>query len=1472
MQPASQCAPKTGQLPREEVQWLKTFYESTNGPGWLNQTGWDKAAADGWPDDIEPCPIRYSGSDGDSPVWVSAWAGIPSTPCAGQGAVDDPSTDQPKPWHLQSIGFDVGRLEVGMGPGTPNFCSGNNLTGALPSSFAALPELRDFFVSGQVPQCKASGAGNPCNPDFPEQGNCRAGIGYLSGDLPNEIAPLLVNFNLLYTHVTGTLPATLIGEACPLINFKINGARITGTIPSSWSPVPCAGMTTFGLMDTPVHGTLPANMFIGQQGQSTTKLENLFLEDTLLSGAIPRLPPSMKRLHVQNAAFTELPDYLKSLTGLLELDATNRKRQKSDGQKLDEAFALHSMTSLTLLKLAAGRWLGTIPKQLGALRDLGVLEMHDNSISGTIPNELCQLTKLKKLTLSANWLEGSIPECFAQLTSVEHIWLNNNHRLSGTIGSWVSQLSEKLTELPLSFNRLSGTIPPEFGELTKLAALKVSDNNFTIDDSMDGWLSRLTKVTEVLISRNFKIESLPATSLRNLPLLEKFEAASRGSAQELAPLSLAAVQLPNSLRKLDLAGNNLHGSEIPHAWNDLENLTYLDLSNCSLADGFNPWDFFEARKDSIQTLLLNMNQLTKVPESIYRVHLLKLDLSNNSIASELRDVMRDIAPGREVVGSASFETSSLQLLDLSHNNITGTIPQNFFSEEWGTLAMAVLDLSWNQLEGTFPAVFTPLPMHNIDVRSNSLTGYLPPSLVQLSDLALIQATGNADMRECRFESCTMRELEVVKGDEIVETTESYCNQVKVPSMPRTIFRLDPMYPQDNTCSCKNDFIGSRGKCTPCSAFAEDQRDLIVCRPGDDGNDASTVRDGYSPVWACDETSERWGSNNCTRPDEEALPIPIAVVRCPVSARYHNPCTNEDAKDGFSPLRNWACREGYTGAACQECDTPGFARELGSRLCVRCEWDSIVSPQWMPFIYIALVIVIVSWLVWKGPSASNLGSTFVFYFQAMTLIKRSILPWESKNLFWTSLTAALNLNPALSGCVEYLRFLDDPEYRFWFILGVPLYCMMISMIVYATSESWDRWGCHSQRYSPDQRLTQTEGLHYLFETIAEPGAEDGQGVQRRVQLRKMKAIDRSYKLLFALLNMGYLPLCFTIFGGSRWATEDFEFFPATAGLRGRYFINAPTVQVPERMFETFGPAEHMELGFWFGLVVFVIGMPAATYRLVYLNIIKHHVDETSGLMKVESRLVQTCGFYFCAYRTGSDPDNDLWFDPRAWPLYVVLPRRVLFTATIAFLPPNSSVLPVCVFFILLLALLLQFRYRPLKGDLDNFLEEATLFLLLVCFTLAQVSMADHEQTSASKEQVEFFVDFAMIFDIVVVSIFAFCIAMRWLLDESATGRRKCLGAWIQKHFSDRRLSILRPSETGLTDTSSTADLAALDIHAAEQSAPGQQPEPEPEPEPEQPNAPGLSRPASPERGDRGGDLVLLHPSESKTVQQKAGGSE
>jgi hypothetical protein len=378
----------------------------------------------------------------------------------------------------------------------------------------------------------------------------------------------------------------------------------------------------------------------------------------------------------------------------------------------------------------------------------------------------------------------------------------------------------------------------------------------------------------------------------------------------------------------------------------------------------------------------------------------------------------------------------------------------------------------------------------------------------------------------------------------------------------------------------------------------------------------------------------------------------------------------------------------------------------------------------------------------------------------------------------------------------------------------------------------------------ERLT-ASARHYRF-TVMD---RDTQGNALTETLKSLSPRDRAIKLMFALFNISYLPLCFLTFGGSRWATADYEFVgDQSVRFSGKYLLNAPTIGIPSHA------ATRMNAGFWAGLVLYTMMIPAVIYRKVYRPLVSEHTDGAQGETNVASRLVQTCGVYFMAYRDGSTiGDQVLSHDPgpartqaqaqapsadasadddsvlrgtttilrkrpkdyRWWPLMIVLPRRVFFTAAVAFFAPEDPKLPVCVFVILLVALLLQFRHRPLKGKLDNLLEEVTLGLLLVCFTLAQVMMADGHASEVAQTGVSQFVGLAKVFDGIVIATFASCLGLRKLLQRSPEQRCGCLAArrenWARSEshaFVRRVLDVIEADRSTSSSMDATRSVRAL----------------------------------------------------------------
>nr|XP_023914347.1 probable leucine-rich repeat receptor-like protein kinase At1g35710 [Quercus suber] len=114
--------------------------------------------------------------------------------------------------------------------------------------------------------------------------------------------------------------------------------------------------------------------------------------------------------------------------------------------------------------------------------------------------------------------------------------------------------------------------------------------------------------------------------------------------------------------------------------------------------------------------LTKSNLSGKVPSDIsYLSKLVSLDLSRN-------DNMRLDDTGLQ---------SSLNVLDLSHNNLSDMIPSCF-----GKLSdnLSVLDLQSNTFHGTIPETFAKgNNLRSINLNGNQLEGPLPQSLIKMDD-------------------------------------------------------------------------------------------------------------------------------------------------------------------------------------------------------------------------------------------------------------------------------------------------------------------------------------------------------------------------------------------------------------------------------------------------------------------------------------------------------------------------------------------------------------------------------------------------------------------------------------------------------------------------------------------------------------------------------------------------------------------
>ncbi|XP_031098272.1 receptor-like protein 54 [Ipomoea triloba] len=195
----------------------------------------------------------------------------------------------------------------------------------------------------------------------------------------------------------------------------------------------------------------------------------------------------------------------------------------------------------------------------------------------------------------------------------------------------------------------------------------------------------------------------------------------------------------------------------------------------------------------LQILDLSDNNLEgTIPSFFFRLQsLTSLDLSSNKFFGQMIDLQN--------------VTSPLESLDLSSNNLEGTIPSFFFRLQ----SLTSLDLSSNKFFGQMIDLQNVTsPLQHLGLRDNNLEGTIPPFLFQLQNLTVLDLSSNkfnGIVHLTKFKSQYIHSLDFSNNNLVIETTISTselpllpqfgdlklasCNLQKVPDFLKSQSRL-----------------------------------------------------------------------------------------------------------------------------------------------------------------------------------------------------------------------------------------------------------------------------------------------------------------------------------------------------------------------------------------------------------------------------------------------------------------------------------------------------------------------------------------------------------------------------------------------------------------------------------------------------------------------------------------------------------
>ncbi|KAK1412428.1 hypothetical protein QVD17_33673 [Tagetes erecta] len=332
----------------------------------------------------------------------------------------------------------------------------NLLTGVIPQSICNAPYLKVLDMSnnqlnGSIPSCLI--------------------------ELGNPLGVLNLANNSLGGRIEGAFPIN-----CELSTLDVHGNSLEGEIPRSL--VNCMKLRVLNLGNNMINDTYPhylgnntdlhvlvlrynqlhGSVLYGQnQHNKWSKLQILDIAHNYFSGTIPA-----DFFSQWDAMMTEkIGESKNHLNFNVFADSYYYEDKVTVTTKGLELELVKILTIFTSIDISNNQFSGEIPRTIGQLKALYILNVSHNNFTGSIPASLGNLSQLESLDMSSNKLTGEIPYTLANLTFLSRVNLSYN-QLKGRIptGSQLQTFennsylgNERLCGFPLTRACTSSLIP-----------------------------------------------------------------------------------------------------------------------------------------------------------------------------------------------------------------------------------------------------------------------------------------------------------------------------------------------------------------------------------------------------------------------------------------------------------------------------------------------------------------------------------------------------------------------------------------------------------------------------------------------------------------------------------------------------------------------------------------------------------------------------------------------------------------------------------------------------------------------------------------------------------------------------------------------------------------------------------------------------------------------------------------------------
>ncbi|XP_027364682.1 receptor-like protein EIX2 [Abrus precatorius] len=496
-------------------------------------------------------------------------------------------------------------------------------------------------------------------------------------------------------------------------------------------------------------------------------LTELYLSHCQLKDLSPSLQyanfTSLQGLYLYNNEFdSELPKWLFNLSsGISYIDFLGNSLK---GQL---PKALPNIRHLKSLNLAVNNFNGPIPDWLGQLEHLQELVLTVNKFSGSIPTNLGNLSSLVVLYFGNNNLTGVVsPRNFVKLSKLKYLSICVSPPLIFDFDPhWVPPF--QLDDICLAFG---GSKPPAWLYTQRsLDLLAIFHSSFEAqdefwnfasmtkveldleDNSIDGDISNaVLNTTFIALSNNNLKGGLPRLS-SNVALIDLSNNLLSGT---ISPLLCDPKMLngKSNLLYLDLSNNHLSGG-LTNCWKNWKSLLHINLGSNNLTGEIPP---SMGLLSNLTTLHLHENELYgEITPMLRNCPLLVFNVRENNFSGNIPNWIPQSAKALQLRSNQFTENLELftkgqvseykqtlhfmTLVDLSGNDISGTIPPQLFS----LIGLHSLNLSFNKLEGRIPEEIGNMKnLESLDLSTNQLLGEIPQGMSSLSFLSFLNLSFN----------------------------------------------------------------------------------------------------------------------------------------------------------------------------------------------------------------------------------------------------------------------------------------------------------------------------------------------------------------------------------------------------------------------------------------------------------------------------------------------------------------------------------------------------------------------------------------------------------------------------------------------------------------------------------------------------------------------------------------------------------